>query len=239
MDMLIDGGWTQARTAPPTPCSTRPTKAEIDTVPRATAADVDRAVAAAQAGQRADGGAAGARALRDSPSGRRSHRAQPGGAEPAALPRERQDASARRRARSGVGDPHLPRLCRGGEAHLRPRRCRSTAMPGRETSLAITMRKPRGVIAAIVPFNYPAELWTHKAAGALAAGNAVITKPPEECPLTVIEISRISWRRPACRAARIRCVTGRARLSARRWSRADGVQMIAMTGSTAGRPRAS
>ena len=64
-------------------------------------------------------------------------------------------------------------------------------MPGLERSLAITMRQPLGVVAAIVPFNYPAELWSHKAAGALAAGNAVITKPPEECPLTVIRIAEM------------------------------------------------
>ena len=39
------------------------------------------------------------------------------------------------------------------------------AVPGREKSLAITMRQPLGVIAAIVPFNYPVELWSHKVAG--------------------------------------------------------------------------
>ena len=64
------------------------------------------------------------------------------------------------------------------------------AIPGREQSLAITMRQPLGVVAAIVPFNYPVELWSHKVAGGLAAGNAVITKTPEDCPLAVIEISR-------------------------------------------------
>jgi len=35
------------------------------------------------------------------------------------------------------------------------------------------------------------ELWSHKAAAALAAGNAIITKPPEECPLTVLRIAEI------------------------------------------------
>ena len=66
---------------------------------------------------------------------------------------------------------------------------RSNSVPGREASLAITIRQPLGVVVAIVPFNYPVELWSHKAAGALAAGNAVITKPPEQCPLTVMRIA--------------------------------------------------
>ena len=56
--------------------------------------------------------------------------------------------------------------------------------------LAITMRRPLGVIAAIVPFNYPVELWSHKVAGGLAAGNAVITKTPEDCPLAILEVAK-------------------------------------------------
>ena len=63
------------------------------------------------------------------------------------------------------------------------------AIPGREKSLAITMRQPLGVIAAIVPFNYPVELWSHKVAGGLAAGNAVVTKTPEDCPLAILQVA--------------------------------------------------
>ena len=54
------------------------------------------------------------------------------------------------------------------------------AVPGLEGNLALTVREPLGVIAAIVPFNYPVELYAHKAAAALAGGNAVIVKPPEK-----------------------------------------------------------
>ena len=92
------------------------------------------------------------------------------------------------------------------------------SIPGRERSLAITMRQPLGVIVAIVPFNYPVELWSHKVAGGLAAGNAVITKTPEDCPLAVIEISRYLEEAGLPRGAH-QLVTGGARRSARRWSR--------------------
>lgn len=62
------------------------------------------------------------------------------------------------------------------------------SIPGQERSMAITVRHPRGVDATIVPFNHPLERWSHKVEGALASGNAEITKPPEQCPLTLLVI---------------------------------------------------
>ncbi|HLT95737.1 MAG TPA: aldehyde dehydrogenase family protein [Acidimicrobiia bacterium] len=45
--------------------------------------------------------------------------------------------------------------------------------------------RPYGVVGAIVPWNYPVDLWSWKVGGALAAGNAVVAKPPIETPLAV------------------------------------------------------
>ncbi|UOQ55790.1 aldehyde dehydrogenase family protein [Leucobacter allii] len=45
--------------------------------------------------------------------------------------------------------------------------------------------EPLGVVAAIVPWNYPVDLYAWKVGPALAAGNAVIVKPPVETPLAV------------------------------------------------------
>ena len=42
---------------------------------------------------------------------------------------------------------------------------------------------PLGVVGAIVPWNYPVDLWCWKVAPALAAGNAIVVKPPLETPL--------------------------------------------------------
>ena len=61
-------------------------------------------------------------------------------------------------------------------------------VPGMEKHLAVTIREPLGLVAAYIPFNYPVELYSHKAAAALAAGNAVIVKPPTRCPLTLFRI---------------------------------------------------
>jgi len=65
------------------------------------------------------------------------------------------------------------------------------AVPGMERHVAFTIRQPVGVVAAIVPFNYPVELYAHKVAAGLAAGNAVIGKPPSDCPLAVLRIAEI------------------------------------------------
>jgi acyl-CoA reductase-like NAD-dependent aldehyde dehydrogenase len=58
--------------------------------------------------------------------------------------------------------------------------------PGLERDLQITRHEPLGVVAAIVPFNFPVELYAHKVAPSLATGNAVIVKPSEDTPLTTI-----------------------------------------------------
>ncbi|WP_449278200.1 aldehyde dehydrogenase family protein [Leucobacter sp. GX24907] len=50
--------------------------------------------------------------------------------------------------------------------------------------------EPLGVVGAIVPWNYPVDLYAWKVGPALAAGNAVIVKPPIETPLAVAEFVR-------------------------------------------------
>ncbi|WP_395103560.1 aldehyde dehydrogenase family protein [Actinomadura sp. SCN-SB] len=105
------------------------------------------------------------------------------------------------------------------------------AVPGLERHLAVTVREPLGVVAAIVPFNYPVELYAHKAAAALAAGNAVLVKPPEKCPLTLMEIAGIVTGAGVPAEAH-RLVPGGPEL-ARFLASTPGVQMISLTGSTA------
>jgi acyl-CoA reductase-like NAD-dependent aldehyde dehydrogenase len=51
--------------------------------------------------------------------------------------------------------------------------------------LAFLLRFPVGVVAGITPFNAPFNLAAHKVAPAIAAGNAIILKPPPQAPLSV------------------------------------------------------
>lgn len=59
---------------------------------------------------------------------------------------------------------------------------------GIEGDIIFTRREPLGVIACVVPFNYPVELYAHKVAPALITGNAVIVKPASDNPLVVIRL---------------------------------------------------
>ncbi len=55
-----------------------------------------------------------------------------------------------------------------------------------ETQLALVLKEPYGVVAAIVPWNYPILLMAWKVAPALAAGNTVVLKPSEMTPLSTL-----------------------------------------------------
>jgi acyl-CoA reductase-like NAD-dependent aldehyde dehydrogenase len=56
-----------------------------------------------------------------------------------------------------------------------------------------TLRQPMGVVAAIVPWNFPFPIACWKAAPALAAGNAVVLKPASQSPLTALRLGRIAF----------------------------------------------
>jgi len=55
-----------------------------------------------------------------------------------------------------------------------------------------TLRQPMGVVAAIVPWNFPFPIACWKVAPALAAGNSVVLKPASLSPLTALELGRLA-----------------------------------------------
>lgn len=55
-----------------------------------------------------------------------------------------------------------------------------------------TLRQPMGVVACIVPWNFPFPIASWKAAPALAAGNCVILKPASLSPLTAIKLGELA-----------------------------------------------
>ncbi len=83
----------------------------------------------------------------------------------------------------------------------------SSTESGYDEDLQFTLHIPRGVIAAIVPFNFPPAIWSFKVGGALAAGNAIIVKAPHQNPLAVIECHKILIE-AGIPAAVAQCLTG-------------------------------
>jgi acyl-CoA reductase-like NAD-dependent aldehyde dehydrogenase len=65
------------------------------------------------------------------------------------------------------------------------------ASPAGVGKLALTLRRPIGVVAAISPFNFPLNLVAHKIAPALAAGCAVVLKPASQTPLSALLLAEL------------------------------------------------
>jgi 4-(gamma-glutamylamino)butanal dehydrogenase len=58
--------------------------------------------------------------------------------------------------------------------------------------LALIRREPLGVVAAIVPWNYPLIITAWKIGPALLAGNSVVLKPAEQSPLSAIRLGQLA-----------------------------------------------
>jgi aldehyde dehydrogenase (NAD+) len=65
-------------------------------------------------------------------------------------------------------------------------------VPVKGNFLTYTLREPVGVVAAIVPWNFPLLLTAWKVAPALACGNTVIIKPASQTPLTALALAEVA-----------------------------------------------
>jgi acyl-CoA reductase-like NAD-dependent aldehyde dehydrogenase len=65
-------------------------------------------------------------------------------------------------------------------------------IPVKGNFLTYTLREPVGVVAAIVPWNFPLLLASWKVAPALACGNTVILKPASQTPLTALALGEVA-----------------------------------------------
>jgi len=65
------------------------------------------------------------------------------------------------------------------------------SMVGCSGQMAMVYRQSRGVVGAIIPFNFPMEMLGYKVAGSLAAGNSVVVKLSGDCPLTCLRTGQL------------------------------------------------
>ena len=68
----------------------------------------------------------------------------------------------------------------------------SQRQKGGKQNFAFTRREPVGVVAAIIPWNFPLSIAAWKVAPALAAGCTVVLKPSEETPLTALMLAELA-----------------------------------------------
>jgi 4-guanidinobutyraldehyde dehydrogenase/NAD-dependent aldehyde dehydrogenase len=64
--------------------------------------------------------------------------------------------------------------------------------PTAHETLALITREPAGVVAAIVPWNFPLLMASWKLGPALATGNSVVLKPSEKSPLTALRVAELA-----------------------------------------------
>jgi acyl-CoA reductase-like NAD-dependent aldehyde dehydrogenase len=110
------------------------------------------------------------------------------------------------------------------------RHVRGRVIPSPEAGqLSLVLKAPVGVVACIVPWNYPLLLLAWKVAPALAAGNTVVIKPASYTPWTTLGLARIFDHLPE---GVVNIVAGSGAQVGERLIRHPDVRMIAFTGST-------
>ena len=185
--LIINGELAEASDRKTTEVVNPSTGGVLATVAKATAADIDAAVAAAHAAMesKAWGGIAPAErgrimqriAQRDS---RHAPRSSP-------RSRARTTASRCSQARTDVQVAARYFEFFGGIAD----KIMGHTIPLGPGFLDFTLREPIGVSAQIVPWNYPIQIGARGIAPALAAGCAVVVKPSSEAPMTALRLGEI------------------------------------------------
>ena len=111
------------------------------------------------------------------------------------------------------------------------RHSRGRVIPSIEQSqLSLVLKEPYGVVACIVPWNYPLLLMAWKVAPALAAGNTVVLKPSSVTPLSTLMLAGVFGHLPP---GTVNIVTGSGEDVGDALVTHPDVPVVAFTGSTA------
>jgi aldehyde dehydrogenase (NAD+)/gamma-glutamyl-gamma-aminobutyraldehyde dehydrogenase len=97
---------------------------------------------------------------------------------------------------------------------------------------ALVTREPLGVVAAIVPWNYPLEIAVWKLAPALASGNTLVLKPAEQTSLSILRVAELASEAGIPDGV-LNIVTGSGREVGAALAHHMDVDALAFTGSTA------
>src|SRR3954471_10026275 len=185
--LIIDGSRADASDAGTFDVVDPSSGGTLATVAKATKADVDRAVGAAQAAleSKAWGGAAPAergrimiriaQALRDR-------------AEELAVLESRDNGKPLRQARADLQVAARYFEFFAGIAD----KIMGHTIPIGPGFLDFTIREPIGVSAQIIPWNYPVQIGARGVAPAIAAGCTVVLKPAEDAPMTALRLGEIA-----------------------------------------------
>lgn len=103
---------------------------------------------------------------------------------------------------------------------------------GQENTIQYTIQQPLGVVVAIIPFNFPSDIFINKVPPALLMGNAVILKPASANPLTLTRYVELLVE-AGVPAGVISVVHGSGSVVGTTLTSSKLVDMVSLTGSTA------
>lgn len=104
--------------------------------------------------------------------------------------------------------------------------------PVQSNVLAMIHREPVGVVAAIVPWNFPLMIGAWKVAPALAMGNSVVLKPAETASLTLLRLAELALEAGVPPGV-FNVVTGPGRVTGEALALSPDVDVLVFTGSGA------
>jgi len=232
--LLIGGEWVESKSSVRIPVVDPATGAEIASVADANAADVDRAVAAARAAFETGPWATMLPAAREALLWRLSDLIQKNADELAEL--ESLDNGKTKFMASVVDVP-------GAVNHFRYMAGWATKIEGSTIEVSIggpeggrvnafTRREPVGVVAQIIPWNFPLVMAAWKLAPALAVGCTCVLKPAEQTPLTALRLGELIIE-AGFPPGVVNILTGYGETTGAALVKHPGVDKIAFTGSTA------
>ena len=195
----------------------------VATVPRAAAADIDIAVAAAKRAQAT---------WRRTPNIERGKLLHEVAARIRGMEHELADLMTLEGGKprvENVDEIEWTTACFDYYAEIGRHSRGSSIPPTFEHQVNFTIKEPYGVVAAIVPFNYPLLLMSWKVAPALAAGNTVVLKPADETPLATLALARAFEVLPP---GVVNIVTGVGEEAGEALVAHPDVDLVAFTGST-------
>lgn len=106
----------------------------------------------------------------------------------------------------------------------------STSMTG-PSALGFTLREPMGVVAAIMPWNYPMAQAAWKIGPALAAGNSIILKPSESTPSSALRIAELALEAGIPEGV-LSVLPGSGSVTGKAMAEHHGISALSFTGST-------
>jgi len=110
-------------------------------------------------------------------------------------------------------------------------KCFGRIAPTGPDALGLIVKEPIGVVGAVLPWNFPAQMYAWKVAPALVAGNSVVVKPAELTSLSAYRMTQLAHE-AGVPAGALQLVTGLGEAAGEALGRHMDVDVVSFTGST-------